>query len=267
MVSLFLTKKIICPHCEKANEKEKTFCISCGGKLPIVNGKGEKLLYEEVEHSDEMHDILTSEPEDDIQVSRTEISGTEISRKISIIGIVGLLMGIITITLSIWLLWLQDVTFRFYNPSNLISYFYRAYSIYGIFLVFTIVGMVLSASSLKKNNIGFSIAGFVLGTLALAPILLKILAIGYYDVVELLRQLYPAYDYYTWEPWLIAAFIYLIIAFSVSARYFKKVLLKYNKRKGKIILQSILWPLVGLIALASAYLIYRTVMHFIDMFF
>ena len=41
MVSLFLAKKIICPHCEKANEKEKTFCVSCGGKLPVVNGKGE----------------------------------------------------------------------------------------------------------------------------------------------------------------------------------------------------------------------------------
>ncbi len=281
-----MTTKIICPHCEKTNDIEKTFCVSCGGKLAVLNGDAENQLYEEVEHSDEMHEFLTSEPitdtqKSEIEVSRTEvsrteisgteiqrtkISGTEISRIKSILGIIGFAMGIILVTLSTWLFWLQDVTFRFYNPSNLTSYFYKAYSIFGIFLVLTIVGLVLSASS-KKNKIGFSIAGFVIGTLALAPQILRILAIGYYDVVELLRQLYPAYDYYTWEPWLLAIFIYLIIAFSISARYFKRVLLLFDKRKGKIILQSILWSFVGLISLASAYLIYRIVMHFIDLFF
>jgi len=266
MVSLILNKQIICPHCEKANDKEKTFCVSCGGKLQDKNDIVEAQLYAEVEPSEELHEILTSEPKADTHESRTIESRIIDPRRFSITGIVGLIMAIISITLSIWLLWLQDVTLRFYNPSNLVSYFYRANSIYAVLLVFTIVGLVLSTSSLKKN-LGFSIAGFVLGTLALAPQLLKILAVGYYDVVELLRQHYPAYDYYIWEPWLITAFIFLIIAFSVSARYFKKVLLLYDKRKGKIILQSILWPLVGLIALASAYLIYRAVMHFIDLFF
>lgn len=269
-----MTSKIICPHCEKVNEKEKTSCVSCGEKLPVATDKNQ--LYEEVELSDEIHEMLSSVPMEGAQISETEvsktegsktvISGTEISRRKSIFGIVGLVMGSILGILSTWLFWLQDVTLAFYNPSNFASYFYRAYSIYGIFLVLTIIGLVFSTSSLK-NKLGFSITGFVVGTLALAPQLLKILAIGYYDVVELLHKLYPAYDYYTWEPWLLAIFIYLIIALSISARYFKKVLLLFDKRKGKIILQSILWTLVGLISIASAYLVYRTVMHFINLFF
>jgi len=267
-VSLFLSGENLCPHCGNIIEEGNYFCINCGKDLPVQNVDEKKDKDIEIVYNFELFETQTSEPQPQPKSQSRTFSQvlTQLIGTRSIKGIIGLVMGIISVILSILLLWIFDVTLGFYNPSNLVSYLNRAFSIYAVFLIFTIVGIILSASS-KKESIGLSIIGFILGTLALAPQILKLIAIGFYDVVELLRNLYPSYDYYTWEPWVIATFLYLIIAFSISARFFKRILIMGERRKGKIIMQSILWPLVGLVAFATIYLVYRLAMFFVNQFF
>ncbi|NHJ85497.1 MAG: hypothetical protein FK734_08545 [Asgard group archaeon] len=251
-------KNNICPFCGEANESRSHFCLNCGRDLPYTSPREDDTpFYKEIKIEAQPVEIEVTEP-----VRREK---RQISFNVSILGIIGASIGFISLLLSILLFWVYDVTLAFYNPSNLLSYIINSAIIYVAFIIITIVGLVISAIS-KKDSVLLSVIGFILGTAALAPQIIALFGIEFNNVAELLTGLFPSYIFYTWEPWLVALFIYLIVGFSLFARYFKRILLLYDKRTGKKILQAILWPIVGLLAIATIYLLYKTSMFFVDQF-
>ncbi len=136
--------KIYCPNCGTTNDRGSSFCGSCGEQ---IESKTQGIhTAEPVTPSQPIPQPTPSTPQ--YQQQRT----TKSEPRFLILGIIGLIIGIISLLVLSWQVWF---TSNIWVPL--------------IYFGISVIGFTLSAISIKKGNKGISITGLILSILGGIP--------------------------------------------------------------------------------------------------
>lgn len=127
-----MEEKKFCPHCDAPNESSNTFCGSCGASLTVESKQTTPSPTQPVQ----------TQPASVVHVYQKPVK----EQKTTVIGILGLVIGILGLAVFSWL-----------------SLFVWVWMVY-LFLGLCVVGVILSVISIK-NNTAIGVTGLVLSIL------------------------------------------------------------------------------------------------------
>lgn len=129
-----MEEKIYCPQCGAANDTKNQFCGSCGGRIKETSPIGQPQTI-----------AITPSTQQPGQVVYVQTQQPK-KQEITVIGIIGLVIGIISLLVLSWV--------------SLFSYLWMPFMYLGIVLI----GIILSAISVRQNT-AIGVTGLVTGIL------------------------------------------------------------------------------------------------------